>query len=144
MYCSAAKDWVHFHDSSLTILGLSRGQSSLQQLIGKNPSDFKKQKKGVEARRKAFAESAAKDAAAPGASDPLVPEPHEQPSNKSSAELRPQEPSRGNERSKRQRLQSESPKAGKVQCPVCNRYLDAAVDVNSHVGESPVSCLVQK
>ncbi|KAK9865184.1 hypothetical protein WJX84_006907 [Apatococcus fuscideae] len=116
-----------------------RGQSSLQQLIGKNPTDFKKQKKGVQARRKAFADSAAKDVDAPEALEPVVPELNKQLSSKTSAELPPVEQSRTNRHAKRQRLQSESPKVGKVQCPVCKKFLEAATDVNSHIDD----CLIK-
>lgn len=118
------------------VLGTCRGQSSLQQLIGKNPTDFKKQKKGVQARRKAFADSAAKDSAAIEPSESAVPELHKQPSSKSSVELPPVEPSKSNKNAKRQRLTSDAPKHGKIQCPVCKRFLDAAVDVNSHIGKA--------
>lgn len=126
---------VLFVNYALMMFGTCRGQSSLQQLIGKNPTDFKKHKKGVQARRKAFADNAAKDTAAAESSELVVPELNKQPSSRASADLPSGEPSSSNAPAKRQRLASDSPKDGKVQCPVCKRFLDAAIDVNSHIGK---------
>lgn len=133
---------VLFVTYALMMFGTCRGQSSLQQLIGKNPTDFKKHKKGVQARRKAFADNAAKDTAAADSSELMVPELNKQPSSKASADLPLGEPSKINAPAKRQRLASDSPKDGKVQCPVCKRFLDAAIDVNSHIGTT-LACRCQ-
>ncbi len=122
------------------LLQLCRGQSSLQQLIGKNPSDFKKQKKGVQARRKAFADTAKRDSAELEAQQP------EQKSATSTSDFKPARPSSaelpilqakgGTGNVKRQKVEPESPQNGRMQCPICRRRIKEGVDINSHVGEA--------
>ena len=118
----------------------------MQQLIGKNPTDFKKQKKGVEARRKAFANSAAQDSAAAEAvgteGQKATSGLERQLSRPASADIPSEQvrdvcskPADNRGPSKRQKLDCKSPQPGHVQCPVCKRYVEEAVDINSHVGE---------